>query len=71
MSCLKLEITEDVFDELTRLSTSQNRSIEDLIEEALRHYLASEQFKSLREITVPLAKAQGYLTDEDIFREVS
>ena len=39
--------------------------------ESLRRYIASEQLAALRKVTVPLAKAQGFITDDDIFKAVS
>jgi predicted transcriptional regulator len=66
-----LEIPNELMTQLNRLALSQNHPVASLVEEALLHYIAVEVMKSLREKTVPLAEAQGYLTDEDIFREVS
>lgn len=39
--------------------------------EALRRQLRIEQFESLRRRIMPFAEARGYLTDEDLFAEVS
>lgn len=33
--------------------------------------LAPLQFEGLRRRTMPFAEARGYLTDEDVFREIS
>lgn len=49
----------------------QDRPIEVLVEEALRRCIAVVTMIILREKTVPLAQAQRYFTDADIFREVS
>ena len=43
----------------------------ELARDALRRQLALLRFERLRKRTLPLAEAQGYLTDEDIFRDVS
>jgi hypothetical protein len=37
----------------------------------LRRCIASEQLASLRKVTVPLAEAQGFITNDDIFKAVS
>ena len=42
-----------------------------LVRESLRRYIVTEQLRAIRRNTDPLAEAQGYLTDEDIFKEVS
>jgi hypothetical protein len=55
-------------DEYCRLS---GRSPDDVAREALRRYLAVRSFRRLREQILPCAEAQGYRTDEDVFRKVS
>jgi hypothetical protein len=39
--------------------------------EALRRQLALESFEQLRQRVMPFAEARGYLTDEDVFRDIS
>lgn len=39
--------------------------------EALERQLALDRLADLRQHIAPFAKARGYLTDEDIFREIS
>jgi len=43
----------------------------ELVRDAIRRQLALEEFEDLRRRIMPFAEARGYLTDEDIFREVS
>ena len=71
MSTLTLRIPDELKEQLEALSRAQQRPASDLVRESLRRYLAVESFKALRLRTVPLAEAQGFLTDEDIFRVVS
>lgn len=71
MSTLTLRISDDLKEQLEALSRVQNRPASELVRESLRRYLAVESFKALRAATVPLAEAQGFLTDEDVFRVVS
>jgi predicted transcriptional regulator len=71
MSTLTLRIPDDLKEQLEELSRAQNRPASDLVRESLRRFLAVESFKALRAKTVPLAEDQGFLTDDDIFREVS
>ena len=49
--------------------SGQSRS--EVVRDALRRQLAIRQFEQLRERMVPLAEARGYLTDDDVFRDVS
>jgi len=57
--------------QLRRLARSTGRSRSDLARDALRRQLALAQFDELRREIMPLAEARGYLTDEDVFRDVS
>jgi predicted transcriptional regulator len=47
------------------------RSRSDIMREALRRQLDRMRFEQLRERITPFAEEQGYLTDEDVFRDVS
>jgi predicted transcriptional regulator len=71
MSTLTLRIPDDLKEQLEELSRRQQRPASDLVRESLRRYIATEQLKAIRRVTVPLAEAQGFLTDEDIFQVVS
>lgn len=57
-----------MLDQVARKS-GRNRS--EIAREALRRQLAILLFERLRGRVAPFAEAQGYLTDEDIFREIS
>ncbi|MHB1156995.1 MAG: CopG family ribbon-helix-helix protein [Phycisphaerales bacterium] len=71
MSTLNIRIPDDLKRQLERLSRSRHRPTSDLVRESLRRFIAVEQLKTVRRISVPLAEAQGFLTDEDIFKAVS
>lgn len=43
----------------------------DLVQEAIRRFLAIRRFEKIREKTVPRARAHGIFTDEDVFRDIS
>ena len=57
--------------ELTRISRQLGRSRSDVIRDALRRQLSLVRFEQARRGLLPLAEAQGILTDEDVFAEVS
>lgn len=57
--------------ELEKLSREKHYPLSDLVRESLQRYLAAERFQVLRKKIVPFAEAQGYLTDEDIFKALS
>lgn len=46
-----------------------NRS--DIVREALRQYLAREEFRRLRGLMVPEGERRGFYSDEDVYKKVS
>lgn len=71
MSTLNVRIPDDLKRQLDELCAQQHRPASDLVRESLRRYIATEHLKMIRRRTVPLAEAQGFLTDDDIFKAVS
>lgn len=57
--------------ELDRLSRCLGRSQSDIVRDAVRRQVALLRFEQSRRTLLPLAEAQGILTDEDVFRIVS
>jgi len=70
-SALTIRLDRELERQLTRLARRTGRSRSELVREALRRQLALVEFQDLRRRIMPLAEAQGYLTDEDVFRDVS
>ena len=57
--------------QLARLAKQTGRTRSELVRDALRRQLALVRFQQLRDRLVPAAERLGYLTDEDVFRDVS
>lgn len=70
-SALTIRLDPKLERELDRAVAATGRSRSDLVRDALRRQLALSQFEQLRRRLVPFAEARGYLTDEDVFRDVS
>ena len=72
---MKSTITVRIDDELEELleqaSKRSGRPRSELVREALRRQLSIESFQQLRKRMMPFAEAQGLLTDEDIWDEIS
>ncbi len=49
--------------------TGRNRS--EIVRDALRRQFSLLRFEELRRRSLPFAEARGYLTDEDVFRDLS
>lgn len=71
MSTLTVRLPEALKREIRRCSRQRGVSTGDLVRESLQRYLAAEGLRALRASVVPRAEAQGFLTDEDVFRVVS
>jgi predicted transcriptional regulator len=70
-STLTIRLDKDLDDLLIKASRRSGRSRSEIAREALRRQLRISQFEALRQRMMPFAEARGYLTDEDVFAEVS
>jgi len=70
-SALTIRLDQDLERRLARLARRTGKSRSDLVRDALRRQLALAEFRELRQQIMPFAEARGYLTDEDVFRDVS
>ena len=70
-SALTIRLDPDLEKQLDRAARRSGRSRSEIVREALRRQLAVSQFEDLRKRMMPFAEAAGYLTDEDVFRDVS
>ncbi len=68
---LTIRLDPDLQRQLACLARRTGRSRSELAREALRRQLALTQFDDLRRRIMPFAEARGYLTDEDVFRDVT
>ena len=68
---LTIRLNEDLNELLTNVARQSGKNRSDIAREALRRQLRISQFESLRRQMMPFAEARGYLTDEDVFRDVS
>jgi predicted transcriptional regulator len=70
-SALTIRLEPDLERRLARAAKRSGRTRSEVVRDALRRQLAVAQFEDLRRRIMPFAEAQGYLTDEDVFRDVS
>jgi len=71
MDTLTIRLPDDLKSDLQKLSREQSKPVSDIVRESIRRYVAIEKFRALRKKVLPFAEAQGFLTDEDIFRAIS
>ena len=70
-STLTIRLDEDLDRLLTKAAKQAGRNRSEIAREALRRQLRVSHFEALRKKIMPFAEARGYLTDDDVFREVS
>ena len=71
MNTLTIRLPDDLRADLKKISREQNKPVSDVVRESIRRYIAVERFRSLRRKVLPFAEAQGFLTDEDVFKAIS
>jgi predicted transcriptional regulator len=70
-STVTVRLDDDLDRELSEVSDALGRSRSEIVRDALRRQLSVLRFEELRKQVMPFAEARGYLTDEDVFEEVS
>ena len=70
-SVLTLRLDPELERDLEALAAATGRSRSDIVRDALRRRVAVLRFEQARQAVLPFAEARGYLTDEDVFRDVS
>jgi predicted transcriptional regulator len=76
LSCMKtstltIRLDPELDRQLDRLAKRSGRSRSEIARDALRRQLAVLQLDEARKQILPFAEARGYLTDEDVFRDIS
>ena len=70
-SALTIRLDRDLERRLSKAAKRSGRSRSEFVRDALKRQLAVAQLEDLRRRIMPFAEARGYLTDEDVFRDVS
>ena len=70
-SALTIRLDPETVRKLNRVAKKSGRSRSEIVREALQRQLALDRFEDLRRRIMPFAEARGYLTDEDVFKDVS
>ena len=71
MTTLTIRLDAKLEKALTRIARSTGRTKSDIAREALERQVAVTRFRELRRKTLPLAEAQGLVSDEDVFAAIS
>ena len=68
---LTISLDDQLSQSLDKAATGSGRTRSEVVRDALRRQLAISAIDEVRKQLVPLAEAHGWLTDEDVFRDVS
>jgi predicted transcriptional regulator len=71
MKTLTVRIPDKLRADLKRISRQQNKPLSDVVRDSVRRYVTIEKFRALRKKVLPFAEAQGFVTDEDVFKAIS
>jgi len=70
-SALTIRLDGNLERQLAQVAKRTGRTRSEVVRDAVRRQLALAQFQDLRRRVMPLAEARGYVTDEDVFRDIS
>lgn len=70
MNAFTIQIPDDLRQALENLSRQESRPLDELVRDSLQRYVAVQRFKMLASTTRPLAAAQGFYADDDVFKAV-
>lgn len=71
MTTLTIRIDDKLDAGLREFAARTGKGQSEIVREALRRQLAVARFEDLRQHLAPFAEAHGWLTDEDVFEEIS
>ena len=70
-SAFTIRLDPELERQLDDAARRSGRTRSEFVREALRRQIALAEFEDLRRRIMPFAEARRYLTDEDIFQDVS
>ena len=68
---IPVTLPDEVLADVEAFSTADGVTRDALVRAAVEGYIVERKFYELRSRVVPQARAAGYFTDEDVFRDVS
>ena len=71
MTTLTIRLDDKLDSDLREFAARTGKGKSEFVREALRRQLAIARFEDLRQHLAPFAEAHGWLTDEDVFEEIS
>ncbi len=66
-----ISLSKELKERLDKLANSEKINRSDIVKEALKRYLAVNEFQKIRRQMIPKAESRGIFSDEDIYKIVS
>ena len=71
MTTLTIRLDDRLDAQLRELAARTGKGKSEFVREAIRRQIAIARFEDLQRRLAPFAEARGWLTDEDVFEEIS
>ena len=71
MKTITIRLDDRLDSQLEKTISMTGSTKSQIVREALIKHLNVKRFRQLRNKLLPFAEAQGILTDEDVFKEIS
>ncbi|WP_460983664.1 hypothetical protein [Spirosoma fluminis] len=71
MTVIAVKLEDKVFQDLKEVSNEYSLPSDEMINRILKNYLHVEKINKLRRELKGTAEAAGFMTEEDIYREIS
>lgn len=71
MTVVTVELEDKVFRDLAEISDTVNLPFDQMINRIVKNYLHVEKVNKLRQELKGTAESAGFLSEEDIYREIS
>ena len=66
-----ITIEPEVYARLEEESREEHRDKSEIVNDLIRRHFLVKRMQHIREKLVPIAHEKGYLSEEDIFRDIS
>ena len=71
MTTLTIRLDDKLDSQVRELAARTGKGKSEFVREAIRRQVAITRFEDLRRRLAPFAEARGWLTDEEVFEEIS
>jgi predicted transcriptional regulator len=70
-SVISISLPENIASQLTEFAHEMGRNKSDIVKESISQFLWEAKFNAVRKKLAPKARAEGVISEEDMFKAVS